>query len=70
MKYYPEYYKLRYLKTFRNGAQYFNHKLTKKEAIWISKDYDTISFETWDKTKALCVFINKVFDTHCFRLAS
>jgi hypothetical protein len=46
LKYYPENYNMRELRTLRSGSKIINKKkLTGKILNWISKSYDVISFE-------------------------
>lgn len=48
LQYYPEKYKLRYLRTCRLGYQRYNNRIPSIEELEKS-EYDTVSFEAWDK---------------------
>lgn len=44
---YPELYKKRKMRTLRSGATFFSFDFNRDIAEWLSKDFDTISFEKW-----------------------
>lgn len=49
MKMYPQLYKIRTLKTLREGAHYLGLKPSHKMLEWIAKEYDTVSLENWNR---------------------
>jgi hypothetical protein len=59
LKYYPYLYNMRELRTYREGAMLIRKDIISTEILkWVSKDYDTISFEEHYYNKLSSVFRN------------
>lgn len=64
---YPEFYEIRLLRTFRPGKDFVGDNVSNDILRWISKDFDTISFERWGtpfkESVYLCRFkiLRKIF---------
>jgi hypothetical protein len=56
LKYHSNHYETRKLNTLREGAQFFGKKLNKNQIKWLSKDFDIVSFEKFDKPSLFFFF--------------
>lgn len=66
MVHYPERYVLSRIRTLRNGVMFLGKRPDASLLHWVARIYDTVSFESWDKTLPLITTIisNKNIQKH------